>query len=70
MSSFKELLEIGSSVSVYDRSPKDLAVEMCKIYHGISLSIMNEVFTLRHKNLRNNQYNLRNWSEQSFNLGS
>ena len=31
---------------------------MCKIYHGISPTIMNEIFTLRHQN----QYNLRNWT--------
>ena len=32
---------------------------MYKIYHGISPTIMNEIFTLRHQN----QYNLRNWTE-------
>ena len=39
---------------------------MCNIYHGISLNLVNEIFSLRHQN----QYNLRNWSEQSFNHGS
>ena len=28
---------------------------MYKMYHGMSLTIMNEIFTL-------NQYNLRNWT--------
>ena len=31
---------------------------MYKIYHGISPSIMNEIFTIRHQN----QYNLRHWT--------
>ena len=32
---------------------------MYKIFHGISKSMMNEIFTLRHQK----QYNLRNWSD-------
>ena len=57
-SSFEQLLEIDSSVSVHDRNLRALATEMYKIYHGISPTIMNEIFTLRHQN----QYNLRNWT--------
>ena len=57
-SSFEELLEIDSSVSIHDRNLRTLAIEMYKIYHRISLTIMNEIFTLRHQN----QYNLRNWT--------
>ena len=34
-SSFKQLLEIDSSVSVHDRNLRALATEMYKIYHGI-----------------------------------
>ena len=49
-SSFEELLEIGSSVSAHDRNLRALVTEMCKIYHGISPTIMNEIFTLRHQN--------------------
>ena len=30
---------------------------MYKMYHGISPTILNKIFTLRHQN----QYNLRNW---------
>ena len=56
--SFEELLEIDSSVSVHDRNLRALATEMYKIYHGISPTIMKEIFTLRHQN----QYNLRNWT--------
>ena len=55
-SSFEELLEIDSSVSFHNRNLRALATEMYKIYHGISPTIMNEIFTLRHQN----QYNLRN----------
>ena len=57
-SSFEQLLEIDSSVSIHDRNLRALATEMYKIYHGISPTIMNEIFTLRHQN----QYNLRNWT--------
>ena len=57
-SSFEELLEIDSSVSFHNRNLRALATEMYKIYHGISQTIMNEIFALRHQN----QYNLRNWT--------
>ena len=57
-SSFEQLLEIDSSVSVHDRNLRALATEMYKIYHTISPTIMNEILTLRHQN----QYNLRNWT--------
>ena len=57
-SSFEQLLEIDSIVSVHDRNLRALATAMYKIYHGISPTIMNEIFTLRHQN----QYNLRNWT--------
>ena len=56
-SPFEELLEIDSFVSVYDRNLKALTTEMYKMYHGISPTILNKIFTLRHQN----QYNLRNW---------
>ena len=59
MSSFKKLIEIDSSASIHNRNPKDLAIDMCKVYHDISLSIMKKISTLRDQN----QYNLRNWSE-------
>ena len=57
-SSFEQLLEIDNSLSVQDRNLRALATEMYKIYHDISQTIMNEIFTLRHQN----QYNLRNWT--------
>ena len=50
-SSFEQLLEIDSSASVHDRNLSTLATEMYKIYHGISPTIMNEIFTPRHQNL-------------------
>ena len=58
-SSFEELLEIDSSVSIHDRNLRALSIEIYKIYHCISPTIMNEIFTLRHQN----QYNLRNWTD-------
>ena len=57
-SSFEELLEIDSSLCVYDRNLSTLAIEMYKIYQSISPTIMNEIFTVRHQN----QYNLRYWT--------
>ena len=57
-SSFEELLEIDSSTSVHDRNLRALATEMYKVYHSISPTIMNGIFTLRHQN----QHNLRNWT--------
>ena len=47
-SSFEELLEIDSSVSIHDRNLRTLAIEMHKICHGISPTVVNEIFTLRH----------------------
>ena len=44
-SSFEQLLEIDSFVSVHDRNVRALATEMYKIYHGNSPTIMNEIFT-------------------------
>ena len=55
---FEELLEIDSSDSVHEGNLRTLATEMYKIYHGISPTIINEIFTLRHQN----QCNLRNWT--------
>ena len=57
-SSSEELLETDSSASIQDRNLRTLAIDMYKIYQGISPNIMNEVFTLRHQN----QYNFRNWT--------
>ena len=34
-SSFEELLEIDSSVSIHDRNLRTLAIKMYKIYHHI-----------------------------------
>ena len=57
--SFEELLEIDSSISVNDRNLRTRAIEMYKIYHSISPTIMSEIFILRHQN----QYNLSNWTD-------
>ena len=39
------MLEIDSSVSIHDRNLRILAIEMYKIFHGISPTIMSEIFT-------------------------
>ena len=57
-SSFQELLEKNISVSIHD-SLRALDIEMYKIHYGISTSIINEIFILKHQN----KYNLRNWSD-------
>ena len=43
--SFEELLEIDSSVSIHDVNLRALAIEICSIYQGISPNTMNEIFT-------------------------
>ena len=43
-SSFEELLEIDSYISVHDRNLRALATEMYKVYHSISPTIMNGIF--------------------------
>ena len=57
-SSFEQLLEIDSSVSVDDRKIRTFAIEIYKICHDILPTIMNEIFTLRHQH----KYNLKNWT--------
>ena len=46
---FDELLEIDSSVSIHVRNLRTPAIKTHKIYHGISPTIMNKIFTLRHQ---------------------
>ena len=43
-SSFEELMETDSSVSVHNRNLRALATEMYTIYHGISPTIMSKIF--------------------------
>ena len=57
-SSFEQLLEIDSSDSAHDRNLRTLATEIYKIYHDISPTVINEIFTRWHQN----QHNLRNWT--------
>ena len=47
-SSFEQLLEIDSSVSVHDRKIRTFAIEIYEICHDILPTIMNEIFTLRY----------------------
>ena len=46
-SSFNQLLNKGSSVSVYIRNFQRLAIEMFKFYKGLSTTIMNNGFKLK-----------------------
>ena len=58
-STFKELLEKDSSVSIHYRNIQALAIEMYKIANGMAPERMNEIFQLREKS----HYNLRYTSE-------
>ena len=49
----------SSSSSIHDRNLRAFPIEMYKIYHNISPTIMNKIFTLRHQD----QYNLRKWTD-------
>ena len=54
-SSFYDLLEKDSSVSIHHRNLRALATEMYKIYNGTTPEIVKECFPLRSQG----QYNLR-----------
>ena len=57
-SSFKDLLEKYVSVSIYHRNLRTLAVELRKVFKGLSPVIFAEAFPVREQN----QYNMRNYS--------
>ena len=59
ISTFKELLEKGVSVSIHHRNIQAQATEMYKVANGMSPEKMNEIFQLREKS----HYNLRYTSE-------
>ena len=58
-SSFHDLLEKDSSVSIHHRNLRALATEMYKIYNGMTTEIVTESFPLRSQG----QYNLRSRSD-------
>ena len=58
-SSFEELLDKDSSVSIHNRNMQILATELYKIKMGMSRGHMNEIFKLREQN----PYNLRQNSD-------
>ena len=58
-SSFKELLEKDSSVSIHERNVKILATEVYKVSNNFSPPDMNEIFEVRNEHL----YNLRQNSQ-------
>ena len=60
-SSFTELLNKDSSVSIHIRNIQRLAIEMFKFYNGLSPPLMNNISKLREEN----PYNLRHVSEFS-----
>ena len=58
-SSFYDLLEKDSSISIHHRNLMALATKIYTIYNGMAPEIVTEVFPLRSKG----QYNLRRWSD-------
>ena len=60
-SSFTELLNKDSSVSIHIRNIQRLAIELLKFYNVLSPPLMNNIFNLREEN----PYNLRHVSEFS-----
>ena len=55
---FKDLLEKGGSVSIHHRNLRTLAVELFKVFKGLSPVIFAEAFPVRQQS----QYNMRNYS--------
>ena len=60
-SSFTELLNKDTSVSIHIRNIQRFQIEMFRFYKGLSLPLMNNIFKLKLKN----PYNLRQVSEFS-----
>ena len=60
-SPFTELLNKDGSVSIHIRNIQRLAIEMFKLYKGLSPPLMANIFKLR----KENPYNLRKVSEFS-----
>ena len=58
-SNFDELLKRDGSFSIHDRSIQILAMETYKFFHGVSLSVMKNIFQVK----TNNPYSLRSRNE-------
>ena len=54
-SHFDKLLKKGGSFSIHDRNIQTLAIEIYKFFHGLSPSIMKNIFQVN----TNNPYSLR-----------
>ena len=55
---FKDLLEKDGSVSIHHSNLRKLAVELCKVFKGLSPVIFAESFPVKQQS----QYNMRNYS--------
>ena len=57
-STFKNLLELDNSVSIYHRNIRLLSIELYKVKHNLSNQVMSELF-----NLRNINYDFRSQTD-------
>ena len=57
-SSFEDLLEIHGSVSIHHRNLRTLAVELLRVFKGLSPVIFAEAFPVKQQS----QYNMKNYS--------
>ena len=62
-SSFQELLELDTSVSIHHKNIRLLSIELFKVKNGLSNQVISELY-----DLRNIEYNLR--SQTDFSLGA
>ena len=53
---FEDVSQKDGSVSIHHRNPRTLAVELFKVFKGLSPVIFTEVFPVRQQS----QYNMRN----------
>ena len=56
---FNELLQMDGSVTIHERNIQALATEMFKVFNGISLSIIKDVFPLKESNIYFSKFHLK-----------
>ena len=70
-STFQELLEKDSSISIYHRNIQKLAIEIYKVLHGFSSTILNDIFVpVSRPNTFHRNYRLQRRRVNSVTYGS